>query len=165
MPRNIATFWNSRVVHIGFFSLALIALAGGCAAGKKPRAVVKGNVTWGAGPLSRGQISFFSANDPASVGTAEIVDGKYEVKDAPVGDVKITVVSASSAIGAGIRPAPMPKDMAGMPADMIPEGAEKPGKTGGRGIPVPDKYKDYKTTDLTFTVQRGENEYNIPLKP
>jgi hypothetical protein len=163
MHRYLATLWTSRVVRIGLFSLALIALAAGCSAGKKPRAVVKGKVTWGASPLSKGQISFFSASDPASVGTGEIVDGKYEVKDAPIGEVKITVISATTAIGAKMRLPPRPKELGGMPSEMTPDGEDK--HSGGGGIPVPDKYKDYKTTDLTFTVEKGENEYNATLKP
>jgi hypothetical protein len=143
--------------------MALVALAAGCGGGTTPRAVVKGKVTFGAGPVSKGQISFFSVSDPASVGTGEIVDGNYEVKDAPVGEVKITVVSAMTAIGAGMRPVPRPKDVGGMPSDMAPEDDAK--HPGGRGTPVPDKYKDFATTDLTYTVQRGEQEHNIPLKP
>jgi hypothetical protein len=148
---------------MGLLALALVVLASGCNAGRKPRAVVKGKVTFGSGVVNKGQISFYSASDPASVGTAEIVDGKYEVKDAPIGECKITVVSAMTAIGANMRPVPKPKDVGGMPGDMAQEAPEK--HPGGRPTPIPDKYKDFATTDLTYTVESGEHEYNFTLKP
>jgi hypothetical protein len=135
----------------------------GCGGGKKPRAVVKGKVTFGGSPVGKAQISFYAADDPASVGTAEVVDGKYEVKDAPIGDVKITVVSAMTAIGSRMPQPAKPKEVGGMPSEMAPEGDAK--HPAGKATPIPDKYKDFTTTDLTFTVEKGEHEHNITLKP
>ncbi len=163
MPHSRTISWTRQVVRIGFLSAVLIALASGCGGGgKKPRAVVKGQVTFGDAPVSKGSISFFSVDDPASVGSGEILDGKYEVKDAPIGEVKITVVSAASTIGIGMRPPDPPKGVGGMPANMAPKEEDK---KPVRWMPLPEKYKDVTTTDLTYKVEKGEHEYNIPLKP
>jgi hypothetical protein len=163
MHRYLTTFWTCRIVRIGFLSLALVTLAAGCGGGAKPRAVVKGKVTFGSGSVNKGQISFYSVSDPASVGTAEIVDGKYEVKDAPIGECKITVVSAATAIGANMPPVKRPKDVGGMPSDEAPEGGDK--HPAGKGTFLPDKYKSFDSTDLTYTVEKGDHEHNIKLTP
>ncbi len=84
------------------------------------------------------------------------------MKDAPVGDVKVTVTTPPLTRSTA-RPVPRPKDIAGMPTEMLPPDDEK--ESGSKSLPVPDKYKDVKTTDLTYTVEKGEHEYDIPLKP
>jgi hypothetical protein len=154
MLRSLST---SRAVCVVIVALALAPVAG---CGTKARAVVKGKVTFGGAPLKAGEVTFFTSDH--RVGTAPIVDGKYEMKDAPVGDVKITVtIPPPSPVGAvGVA---RPKELGGMPTDMIPEAGDK--TAGGKATPIPEKYKDVKTTDLTYTVEKGEHEYDIPLKP
>jgi hypothetical protein len=138
------------------------ALAAGCG-GKKARAVVRGKVTFGGAPLRMGTVSFFTTDN--RVGSAEIVDGKYEMKDAPVGDVKITVaIPPPTPQNPGLRAGvPRPKELGGMPSEMVPEGDST--HPSGRATPIPERYKDFATTDLTYTVEMGEHEHDITLKP
>jgi hypothetical protein len=161
MARYLTPLWTSRAVRIGLLTLALATLAVGCTR-NKPRAVVRGKVTLGAMTVSSGQVGFFTSDNRVSM--AEIVDGKYEMKDAPVGEVKITVNPVKPP-PVGFKTPPRPKDIGGMPADMGHGGEEKHGPS--RVVPIPDKYKTVETTDLTFTVANTKDaqEYDIKLTP
>jgi hypothetical protein len=140
--------------------LALIA-ATGCGSGGVDRAVVKGKVTYNNKRLTAGTVSFFGPNK--STGSAKInEDGTYEMTDAPVGEVTITVQVPQQPLtmGGGV----------GMPK--VPEGAKMPTEMdpgshagGAKIVPIPDKYKDVATSKLTFKVEKGEQEHDIDLPP
>ena len=85
---------------------ALIALVG-CDYSRGPRAPVKGKVTFNERPVTAGTISFFGVNN--RVGSAPLLeDGSYEVLDAPVGEVTITITIPDLSTGGGIPPPSKP---------------------------------------------------------
>lgn len=134
-----------------------LAVVPGC---KKGRATVKGKVTFNGQPVKAGTVSFYAS--PSVVGTGNInPDGTYEVKDAPVGEVTVTVSTPPPLVG----PVQMGKPPPGMkmPTDMVPSGpnAAKPVSY----MPIPDKYKARDQSPLKTTVNKGENDYDIKLTP
>lgn len=78
-----------------------------------------------------------------------IKEGTYEIKDLPAGTVRITVSS----------PDPGQLKVAMRKVGEKPPAADRTG-----WFPIPEKYADFKTSDLTFDLQRGENRYDIKLK-
>lgn len=61
------------------FLLVTIAMTGGCGQDGLPRGAVKGRVTVGGQPLTRGRILFLPQNPPGPAVTAMIQDGAYEL--------------------------------------------------------------------------------------
>lgn len=73
--------------------LALVAiLATGCGDSTGPGAKVAGNVSINGEPVEKGMISFSPRE--SGIGkptTADIVDGRYEAKDVPIGNVLVQI--------------------------------------------------------------------------
>ncbi len=44
-------------------------------------------------------------------------------------------------------------------------GAVPPADVVGKHLPIPERYADPTRSGLTYTVQRGSQDYNIPLAP
>jgi hypothetical protein len=144
-------------------ALGLLAL---CGCGPKPKAAVKGTVTWAGQPVKMGTVVFVAADDPGSAGSGEIdANGNYTVNDAPIGNDKVYISLPPRPMGPAGMPAP-PSGMT-MPAD------KKPGAPGGMGsdnprdypVSLPDKYKSADATDVKFKVEKGQNTFNITLTP
>jgi hypothetical protein len=148
-------------------ALALFASTG-CA--PKGKAVVKGTVSFGGQPLSTGMITFVTPDNRSGSGLIG-KDGRYTVADAPVGEAKI-FITIPKPTGEALR---MPKPPPGLGAMKPPEGGAGPKTPKGgadtempdpsRFPRIPDKYTKAETTDLTFTVKRGENKHDLTLKP
>jgi hypothetical protein len=154
----------------GFALLGVaVAVAGGC---KKPKAAVTGKVLLAnKQPVTAGTVSFWSVSDNTQVGSSPIsADGSYSVNDAPVGEVKITIVvppPLPAMRGQGMTKAP-PGLAGGMPADKMPGGPSggEPPKAQNI-VPVPDRYKDRETTTATWTVVESQEpqQHDIILDP
>jgi hypothetical protein len=146
--------------------LVLITLAG-CGAGTTAKAKVKGRVKFFDKYLTAGTVSFL-ANAGGQTGSANIdFDGNYEMADAPVGDVKITVKVPTLQSGPGGGP---PKAPAGIPPMREPGGdggmaSTPPAIDPKKIVQIPVKYGKADTSGLTYTVQKGEQTYNITLSP
>lgn len=130
----------------------------GC--GKKG-GTVKGKVTFNGIPLTIGTVSFTSKDRGVATGNIE-PNGNYEVKNAPLGEVTITVQTPPRTMGFAQTPQ-APKGVPEMPKDMMPADAQNPGKV--QVVPAPDKYNKVETSDLKYSVESGTHEYNIVLKP
>ncbi len=139
---------------------AAVLSQAGCGPDYKARAVVRGKVSFGSGAVNAGTVSFVSSDN--RTGSAEIVKGKYEMNDAPIGDVKIIITIPPNYIG-GIKLNKRPENIQGMPSDM--GGDESNKGAPGKATPVPDKYTKVETTPLTYTVIKGEQEYDIKMTP
>jgi len=146
----------------------LFALSLGCGPDFKSRGVVKGKVTFGGKNLTAGNIMFHRADKVTSSGTID-KDGNYVMNDAPVGDVKITIVVPKMPPG-GLGKAKgglllhKPKEVGGDPETgkkIVMGGGDIPTNL----VPIPDKYGNLETTDLTYTVTKGEQTHDIALKP
>jgi hypothetical protein len=153
--------WQRLVMLPAALGLCL-ALAGlsGC---QKGRAVVKGKVTFNGVPLTAGTVSFMAS--PSRLGSGTInSDGTYTVADAPIGEVTVTVSTPPRRMGPARMDKP-PPGMKGMPKEMLPPGYEEEGKKAGKMVPAPEKYGSFESSPLKYTVQKGEQTFDITLTP
>jgi hypothetical protein len=140
--------------------LLLLSPLVGCGKGT---GFVTGKVTYQDKPLPSGSVTFYGANgqtDSSSI-TAE---GHYTIPRAPVGPVKVTVVT-------GLPPAGPPPVIKGPGGDKPAKhpGEGKTGAPAGTGsarhhVVLPRKYEDPEQSGLTFTVTGGKQTIDIPLK-
>jgi hypothetical protein len=147
--------------------LGLVALSVGCGSGTKARAVVKGKVSVGEKHLTAGNVFFHGANNVTANATID-KDGNYELGDAPIGDVKISVTVPK------VNPAHLAKMNAMRKGtsdikSVDPTGSGKAisimGNMPEMIVPIPDKYRDPETSGLTYTVQSGEQTKDFVLTP
>ena len=130
-------------------SLSLLFTVAGCgpATGK-----VKGRVKLAKKHLTAGTVGFISKSGQVGVGRID-ADGNFEIPNAPVGDVKISVQVPAQPPGGNAKPP------AGIPDTRPQGGAAKP------IVPIPAKYGNPETSGLTYTVQKGEQTHDIDLAP
>jgi len=145
--------------------LFLFILVAGCGP-TKAKAKVKGQVKFFDKHLTCGTVAFTTKD--GRVGAANIdFDGNYEMSDAPVGEVTITVSVPKPARGP-VQGGPA-KPPPGVP-DMRP-----PGGIGGTStspmidpakiVEIPGKYESVDTSGLKYTVEMGDQTKNITLTP
>ena len=143
-----------------------ILLTSGCGPDYKSRGVVKGKVTVGNRNLTTGSVMFIN-KEGLSASTGIDPDGNYEMKDAPVGECKITVTVTDLPMDPTVRARLMGK------GPKMPEGPKNPEDTGApppplaripkEVVPIDAKYSKPETSGLSFTVKKGEQTYNIEL--
>jgi len=104
-----------------------------------PKAVVFGKVTYQDKPLASGTISFQGDGgfDQASIDR----DGSYQMLNAPMGPVKVSVRSRSSFLE--------------------PKGEKIKWVTKSL---IPSKYNDFQKSGLSYTISAGRQEINVDLK-
>ncbi len=151
------------LLAFGFLTLVI-----GCGPDYKARANVKGKVSIGKKPLTSGTVMFHGKNGITS--TASIKpNGDYEMTDAPIGEVTITVEVAGLPMDPSVR-ARM-KAKAGDFGKGV-EGSKNP--EGGEGIalmpempkeivPIPEKFSKPDTSGLKYNVEKGEHTHDIEL--
>jgi hypothetical protein len=157
---------RSRAAGLLFLA-GLLAASAGCGPNQKARAVVKGNVKFFDKHLTAGSVTFIGKDGVLS-GTGNIdYDGNYTVADAPLGPCTVVVkVPELTNMPAGMKP---PKPPPGVP-DMKPPGGEGGGSDASlidpsKIVKIPGKYAKPDTSGLSFTVERGQNSYDITLSP
>jgi hypothetical protein len=133
------------------------------------KAKVKGRVRFMKDYLKAGTVGFI--NKEGQIGVAQIdYDGNYEMNDAPIGPCKIPVKVPIHAVGKGGTVTTGPKAPPGLP-EMRPPGGPASEKTVAPTIDpkdivkIPSKYADPEKSDLTYTVEKGEQTHNITLSP
>lgn len=143
---------------------ALIALAGIVGCNSSPaKGNVTGKVTLNNSPVTSGRITFHHENGKDAATALLNPDGAYSVTDVPTGEVKVTVESLPFAQFGNKSQVPR----AGGSKMVDPTGkmtGADPLAGGGKFVPIPQKYQRPATTDLKYTVKRGDNEINIDLK-
>jgi len=150
------------------FSMLLLATlcfaSAGCGGASKGKAVVKGQVTIGGKPLYTGSVVFHTS-DGRTGGAAIDQHGNYNMGDAPIGDVKVTVTASKTLGKPGARPST--KNPTGEMKDpnKPSEGSNEPPVDPSKIVPIPDKYGDPEKSGLTYKVEKGEQTHNIDLKP
>jgi hypothetical protein len=159
--------------------VAIGMVSAGC--GRSKTGHVSGTVYTADGkPLPGGTVVFYpTEGSKALPSTAEIgEDGNYDMKNAPVGKVKVTV--SNRHLKEGIPPpvgmgggAPMPPrggraPSMGPPKDVAKDQAPPPKTTApqapGKYVPIPDKYGKPETSELDFEVKPGSQKHDITLK-
>lgn len=159
----VSTSWI-RSRNLGLF-IVLITVVG-CGSGNYAKAKVKGRVKFFDKYLNAGTVAFVSKD--GQIGSANIdSEGNYEMSDAPVGDVKITVKAPTMTPG---NAGGAPKAPGGIPPMQPPGGdggvASTPTSIDPRKIvQIPGKYGDADKSGLIYTVQKGEQVHNITLSP
>jgi hypothetical protein len=144
-----------RIRWAGLLALALLPGVVGCGGGGT--GTVSGKVTYQDGPVKGGNVILASPKGKSVMAPIN-EDGTYTAKDVPVGDVKIAVQTKALGIRAAMAknskiPANSPMLASGMPPD----------EAARRFVAIPDQYEDSESSGLTFVVQKGPQEHNIPL--
>jgi len=109
---------------------------------------VSGEVKINGVPAPKGEIVFVGQERVKKAATGSIENGKYTVSGIPVGKVKIVLQNVTAAPGGDdkdkdkskFKPKPKPKSKKKEPPPLV----------------FPAKYANEKTTDLEFTVVKGE---------
>lgn len=154
--------------------LPLFLLALGCGS----KGTVTGKVTFKDAAVPGGQVRFLTANGKSYVGEIQ-EDGSYTVEGVPTGPAKVSVKPNEPVPTPGGGGGPGRPPFGGPPRDRkiqfgppagsnVPEEAKKgfnPNKPGQKFVKnFPANYKDPEKSGLTYTVEKGEQSYNIPLK-
>jgi hypothetical protein len=142
-PISGQVLWRTVIASLGFLSL----LIPGCGAAPK-QAMIIGIVSLDGKPANGGFVSFTLPDGLPH--TVEIQpDGTYRVESVPPGEAVVTVSS------------PAVNDQARQMHIKLPKDQPTPPPAGPQ---FPEKYADMATTDLRFTVQAGENRFNVEMK-
>lgn len=118
-------------------------------------ATLEGTVSYRGEKVPLAQINVFS-DKGQGIGVIE-EDGRYVVKSAPLGEVKIGVNTES------MRSQAISQQMAAS--------YKGPGAKGSNRAPppkfisLPTKYQDPETSGITTTVRKGKNTFDIALEP
>lgn len=142
-----------RLRHVGVLPL-LLAAAAGCA---ETKGDVSGQVSFKGSPLPAGKVTFLCEGGDKPVLSANIRDGKYEIKGVPVGPVKITVAT--------YKPSKAVERPAGLGPTTRPGAEETPRAPPEKYVEIPSRYGHADQSPLTFDVKAGPQEHDIPLTP
>ena len=141
-----------RAAAPGLLAIVLVAL--GCG---PSTATVTGTVTFRGRPLPAGTVVFHGPD--GRTGHALIADGRYTVEAAPLGPVRISVRAHAG------RPAGMPGLNGKVPPAPKEAAAGIEGPPDGKHVPIPPRYQDPETSDLTYTVRAGDQTHDVDLRP
>ncbi len=146
--------------------VVLLILSAGCGS----KGTVSGKVTVKDEVVHNGMVTFMTPDRKWSQTSSIGEDGRYTIERVPVGPVKISVYSGTGSK----RPSAKFKDRMPTGEDVkeedAPQMARRKAKMGKTGAPppagpsVPKKYNDPETSELTYEVKSGPQEYNIELK-
>jgi hypothetical protein len=127
---------------------SLLVLGLVCAAGCSTP-TVSGKVTLkkDGSPVSLGTMVTFWGGDNQSATTQTAGDGTYVLPGAPLGEVTVTVTGPSVGTQA-LNSARPPGDKTPVPTI----------------VPIPKDYGDKAKTPVKYTVQKGSQEFNIPIE-
>jgi hypothetical protein len=124
---------------------ALLAWLSGCG---PSTATVTGKVSYKGATLGAGEIHFVAGNGESRSGLVN-PDGSYEIKFAPMGEVKVAVISYIDdrpRTGPGVLEKSVPAAKALNPKSALPE-----------------KYSNAETSGLTYVIRAGTQNIDIAL--
>lgn len=114
---------------------------------------ISGKVTYGGNVVGGGTVSVVSKADRSRVARGSIdATGAYSVKDAPVGEVVITVETETAKMF----------DPAASKGSAPPPGG--PGVPNMKYVKIPAAYNNADTSKLTYSVKAGDQTHDIVLK-
>jgi hypothetical protein len=141
---------------VGLVALAVLAGVAGCG-GESP-GTITGKVTADTGVVKGGRVIYSSAKGK-SVMTSIKEDGSYTIEGVPPGEAKIAVQTKFLGVIAslaGIKS--IPANSPQLAGQMSPDEAAR------RFVAILPQYEDPETSGLTYTVQSGSQEHNIPVQ-
>ncbi len=154
----------------GALLLGLLALTAGCTPNYKARATVKGKVTFAGKNLTAGSVMFFGKDNITGSATID-KDGNYNMPDAPLGDVAVTVSVPQMPPG-GIAMMKRGPAFSKAAKDSKSVNPENPGQSidimgtmPTQYVPIPEKYSKVESSGLTYKVEKGEHTFDIKLTP
>ena len=133
--------------------LMLLLAVSGCA---EKKGDVSGQVSFNGSPLPSGKITFLCYGGDKPVFSADIHDGRYQLKGVPVGPVKITVATYKPTKAVDWPP--------GMGPTKRPSSDETPAQPE-KYVEIPQRYGQVELSNLTYDVKPGVQEHDIPLTP
>jgi hypothetical protein len=157
--------WCRRGLGVSGLATLLI-LSAGCGS----KGTVSGKVTIKDQPVKNGMVTFFTPDRKWSQTTGIGEDGRYTIERVPPGPIVISVFSSAG------KQRPRDKFKERMPKsedvgdEDVPQKVRRKAKMGATGAPppsgppVPKKYNDPETSELTYEVKPGAQEHNIELK-
>ncbi len=148
MPLAVRRLLLDFTLSACLLPLALLALAG--CAGKKA-ANVSGSVTLDGKPIQAGMVVFTGADNKETSGP--ILDGKYTVFNAPLGQAKVSLKNTTM---------PIPTGSGGDPNDVFKQSLTVSAVPPLAQIPL--KYED-PNNGLTCEVKPGPQTFDVHLTP
>ncbi|MCY2989462.1 MAG: hypothetical protein NTY19_16545 [Planctomycetota bacterium] len=134
-----------------FWGVTLVLLT--CAGCNAKSGDIAGKVLFRGEPLPAGKISFFCEGGNKPVIARDITAGAYAIPSAPVGEVRVTVVTFQ------IKQDPVPGAIQSpMPTDVSTA-------SSGPYVAIPDRYRMPDTSGLTYTITAGQQTKNWELTP
>jgi hypothetical protein len=118
---------------------------------------LSGVVTLDEKPLGGGRVECYSENGKYSAMGNINAEGKYTIKEPPLGACKL-VVKTSYLKDSKVTPPKAGKDNPGGSAGMV-----IPDDVGFKYTAIPAKYEELATTDLTVTLVKGNQPHDIKL--
>ena len=95
--------------------------------------------------INYGDVAFYKAEDERPLKSPIYPDGAYNIRNPPKGEYRIVIITGT---------APVPA--AG--------GTSKSPPPSFKTITIPDKYTEFKTTDLRYVVKEGRHTFDIKLQ-
>jgi hypothetical protein len=149
------------------FSVILFCITAiGCGSSSQS-GIITGDVTLNGEPLKSGQVSALNEkNEP--VGSAMIIDGKYEIPNVPLGSVTLSVATHTPdgqpiTPDGQVKPPPRQGESA-PPANAKIKMEGQPDSVDPKSIvPVPLKYMNPKEAGFSLTVVKGTNKYDLVM--
>ncbi len=136
--------------------LVLLALAVVGCGSRTPS--VSGKVTFKGLPLPSGTVLFHGGDGRVEHGLID-GEGRYNIANAPLGSVRITVQShAAQPLGLPSLGGKPPT----APAELAPPATEK---RDGTFVPIPPRYLDKEQSRLEYNVRPGTQTHDIELQP
>jgi hypothetical protein len=156
--------WTGAARLVWLLFLLTTLAAAGCS---KPKCTVSGKVLYKGAPLKGGIVTFINDDGYSQPGTIS-EDGSYTIRGIHPGEVKITVETESvkptmeEKRGASKHPYQAPKppggeeDLSGYQPKNVSDRAK-------RYVRIPEKYGKAEESTLKFTVERGEQSFDITV--
>jgi len=155
---------HSRRLAVRLVPAALLLLTG-CGGG---RGDITGVVTYKGEPLPLGRITFLGETGQQEAVSGYIIRGKYTIQGCPAGPVKVGIESLeppNPEVLKGTRTLPI-SAAGGMKApELPPEFKELASGPPLKYVPIPLKYANPETSELTYEVKKGAQTQEFVVYP
>jgi hypothetical protein len=143
-----------RTIRLTVGLTLLLAANAGCG---EMKGRVSGQVSFNGSPLPAGKITFICEGGNKPVLSADIREGKYEIKEVPVGSVKITVAT--------YKPSGTVERPHGLGPTKRPGTDNTPPAPPQEYVAIPPHYGQPDRSNLAYDVKAGDQEHDIRLTP